>query len=98
MTEKSLSFEVHPMRGHSRGEWYGTLEDVVENEGDADYWAVFGVTHRGNKHCLAEFPVALVGEGTPGTLTELGNKLLQTVWVRPSPHADRITRPKTMLH
>jgi hypothetical protein len=56
MTEKSLSFEVHPMRGHSHGEWYGTLDNVVENDEDAEYWAVFGITHRGNKHCLAEYP------------------------------------------
>jgi hypothetical protein len=55
MTEKSLSFEVHPMRGHSRGEWYGTLDDVVKSDKDAEYWAVFGITHRGNKHCLAEY-------------------------------------------
>jgi hypothetical protein len=56
MTEKSESFEIHPMRGHSRGEWWGTLGDIVESDDDAEYWAVFGVTHRGNKHCLGEFP------------------------------------------
>jgi len=44
------------MRGHSRGEWWGTLDDVVDSEEDAEYWAIFGVTHRGNKHCLGEFP------------------------------------------
>ncbi len=43
------------MRGHSRGEWYGTLDDIVESEDEAEYWALFGITHRGNKHCLAEF-------------------------------------------
>ena len=56
MTEKTEAFEVHPMRGHSRGEWYGTLDDIVESPESAEYWAVFGVTHRGNKHCLGEFP------------------------------------------
>ena len=56
MTEKSESFEIHPMRGHSRGAWWGTLEDIVESEEEAEYWALFGVTHRGNKHCLGEFP------------------------------------------
>jgi hypothetical protein len=43
------------MRGHSRGAWWGTLEDIVDSEAEAEYWAVFGVTHRGNKHCLGEF-------------------------------------------
>ncbi len=56
MTEKSESFEIHPMRGHSRGEWYGTLDDIVDSDEEAEYWALFGVTHRGNKHCLGEFP------------------------------------------
>lgn len=44
------------MKGHSRGEWYGTLDDIIESVDLADYWAVFSVTHRGNKHCLGEFP------------------------------------------
>jgi len=56
MTEKTETFEVHPMRGHSHGEWYGTLGDIAESDDDAEYWAVFGITHRGNKHCLGEFP------------------------------------------
>jgi hypothetical protein len=56
MTEKIESMEIHPMRGHSRGEWYCSLDDVVASEQDAEYWAVFGITHRGNKHCLGEFP------------------------------------------
>ncbi len=56
MTEKSESFEIHPMRGHSRGAWWGTLKDIVDSEEEAEYWALFGVTHRGNKHCLGEFP------------------------------------------
>ena len=56
MTEKSESFEIHPMRGHSRGAWWGTLEDIVDSDEEAEYWALFGVTHRGNKHCLGEFP------------------------------------------
>ncbi len=56
MTEKSEFIEIHPMRGHSRGDWYGTLDDIVDSEEEAEYWALFGVTHRGNKHCLGEFP------------------------------------------
>jgi hypothetical protein len=47
------------MRGHSRGAWWGTLEDIVDSEEEAEYWAVFGVTHRGNKHCLGEFQTKL---------------------------------------
>jgi len=43
------------MRGHSHGKWYGTVDNVAESEADAEYWAVFGVTHRGNRHCLGEF-------------------------------------------
>ena len=56
MTEKAESFEIHPMLGHSRGEWYGSLDDIAESDEEAEYWAVFGVTHRGNRHCLGEFP------------------------------------------
>ena len=64
MTEKSESFEIHPMRGHSRSGWWGTLEDIVESEEEAEYWAVFGVTHRGNKHCLGEFPTKTAAMST----------------------------------
>jgi len=56
MTEKIESMEIYPMRGHSRGEWYCSLEDTALSEEEAEYWAVFGETHRGNKHCLGEFP------------------------------------------
>jgi hypothetical protein len=56
MTEKIESMEIHPMRGHSRGEWYCSLDDIAPSEEEAEYWAIFGVTHRGNKHCLGEFP------------------------------------------
>lgn len=56
MTEKIQSMEIHPMRGHSRGDWYCSLDDIAASEEDAEYWAIFGVTHRGNKHCLGEFP------------------------------------------
>jgi len=55
MTEEAVSFVVHPMRGHAHGEWYGALENIVDDVDDAEYWALFGVTLRGNKHCLAEF-------------------------------------------
>ena len=60
MTEKTEYIEIYPMRGHSRGEWYGTFEDIVDSEEEAEYWALFGVTHRGNKHCLGEFPTKSV--------------------------------------
>lgn len=56
MTEKIESMEVYPMRGRSRGEWYCSLDDIAPSERQAEYWAVFGTTHRGNKHCLGEFP------------------------------------------
>ena len=55
MTEKAVAFEVQPMCGHVHGEWYGTLENIADREEDAEYWALFGVTLRGNKHCLGEF-------------------------------------------
>ena len=44
------------MRRHSRGDWYGALDDIAECEEDAEYWALFGITHRGNKHCVGEYP------------------------------------------
>jgi len=56
LAEKPISFEVHPMRGHSRGEWYAAQKDVVSSDEDAEYWALFSVTSRGNRHCLGEFP------------------------------------------
>lgn len=62
MTEKAVSFEVHPMRGHSHGEWYGALENIVDQDSDAEYWALFGITVRGNKHCLAEFRTKIEAE------------------------------------
>lgn len=63
MTEKAVSFEVYPMRGHAHGEWYGALENIVDREDAAEYWALFGVTLRGNKHCLAEFRTKAEAEG-----------------------------------
>ncbi len=62
MSEKVEFMEIHPMRGHSRGEWYCSLKDVAPSEEEAEYWAVFGVTHRGNKHCLGEFPTKTAAE------------------------------------
>lgn len=56
MSEKVESMEIHPMRGHSRGKWYCSLKDIAPSEEEAEYWAVFGVTQRGNRHCLGEFP------------------------------------------
>ncbi len=43
------------MRGHSREEWYATLDDIAACDEDAEYWALFGITRRGNTHCLGEF-------------------------------------------
>lgn len=43
------------MSGHSRGDWYASLADIADSAESAEYWAVFGVTHRGNRHCLGEF-------------------------------------------
>ncbi len=62
MTEKIESMEIHPMRGHSRGEWYCSLGDIAPSGEEAEYWAIFGVTHRGNKHCLGEFPAKAAAE------------------------------------
>ena len=62
MTEKIETMEIHPMRGHSRGEWYCSLNDIAPSEDHAEYWAVFGVTHRGNRHCLGEFPTKSAAE------------------------------------
>ena len=55
MFEKIKFVAIHPMRGHSYGEWYATLDDIVESEENAEYWAVFGVTCGGIKYCLGEF-------------------------------------------
>lgn len=62
MTEKTETMEIHPMRGHSRGDWYCSLSDIASGEDEAEYWAIFGVTHRGNKHCLGEFPTKRAAE------------------------------------
>lgn len=59
MSEKAIAYELHPMRGHSRGEWYAAQEDIVNSEAEAEYWALFSVTHRGNKHCVGEFATKL---------------------------------------
>ena len=56
MSEKIESIQIHPMRGHSRGDWYATLDDIAASEEDAEYWALFGLTRGGNTHCLGEFP------------------------------------------
>jgi hypothetical protein len=86
MTEKIESMEIHPMRGHSRGEWYCSLDDIAPSEREAEYWAVFGVTHRGNKHCLGEFSTkstarsAVHGMNTfrkPATPSPRGRKIIQ---------------------
>jgi hypothetical protein len=81
MTEKTESMEIHPMRGHSRGEWYCSLGDVAPSEEEAEYWAVFGVTHRGNKHCLGEFPTK--------TAARAAVHGLKTIWEPPAPPQSR---------
>lgn len=48
--------QIHPMRGHSRGEWYCSLDDIAPDAHQAEYWAIFGTTYRGITHCLGEFP------------------------------------------
>ena len=73
MTEKILSAEIHPMRGHSRGDWYCSLDDIAPNEDEAEYWAAFGVTHRGNKHCLGEFPTRFAAESAVGVFSSIRN-------------------------
>ena len=77
MTEKIETMEIHPMRGHSRGEWYCSLDDVAESEEQAEYWTVFGVTHRGNKHCLGEFPSKSAARSAAHGL--------RTLWTPPAP-------------
>jgi hypothetical protein len=62
MTEKFKSMQIHPMRGHSRGEWYCSLDDVAPNAYEAEYWAIFGTTYRGITHCLGEFPTKFGAE------------------------------------
>lgn len=37
MSEKIKFVVIHPMCGHSRGEWYATLDDIVESEENAEY-------------------------------------------------------------
>ena len=71
MTERVETMEIHPMRGHSRGDWYCSLEDIAPSESEADYWAIFGVTHRGNKHCLGEFPSKSAAEAAANGLRPL---------------------------
>ena len=84
MTEKIESMEIHPMRGHSRGEWYCSLDDIAPSEEEAEYWAVFGVTHRGNKHCLGEFPTK--------TAAKTAAHGLKTVWKPAEPSQSRCGR------
>jgi hypothetical protein len=86
MTEKIETMEIHPMRGHSRGEWYCSLDDIAPSEREAEYWAVFGITHRGNKHCLGEFTTksaarvavqGIVTHSKPAVPSGRGRKIIQ---------------------
>jgi hypothetical protein len=86
MTEKIESTEIHPMCGHSRGEWYCSLDDIAPSEREAEYWAVFGITHRGNKHCLGEFTTksaaraavhGIIAPSKPAALSGRGRKIIQ---------------------
>ena len=47
---------LRPMCGHSREEWNPTVDDIAPSEAEASYWAIFGITPRGNWHCLGQFP------------------------------------------
>ena len=62
VADKTKSMEVHPMKGRSRGEWYCSWDDIAPSEEEAEYWAVFGTTHRGITHCLGEFPTKSAAE------------------------------------
>jgi len=53
MTEKIESMEILPMRGHSRGEWHCSLDDVASSDDEAEYWAIFGVTHRNARAAIS---------------------------------------------
>jgi len=83
MTEKIESMEILPMRGHSRGEWYCSLDDVASSDDEAEYWAIFGVTHRGNRHCLGEFPSK--------SAAEIAANGMESLWkpARPAPSRKR---------
>jgi hypothetical protein len=84
MTEKIESMEIHPMRGHSRGEWYCSSDDIAPSEEEAEYWAVFGTTHRGNKHCLGEFPTK--------TAAKTAAHGLDTLWQPTEPSPSSLSR------
>ena len=46
MSEKIKFVVIHPMCGHSRGEWYATLDDIVESEAalcSVRYWPAAAV-------------------------------------------------------
>lgn len=79
MTEKIKSLEVHPMRGRSRGEWYCSWDDMAPSEEEAEYWAIFGTTYRGDRHCLGEFPTKSAAETAAYGLKPRRNR------VRPPP-------------
>ena len=53
---------------------------------EAEYWAIFGTTHRGNKHCLGEFPTEAAAKSAvtglnavpyPHDPPSLSNKIIQ---------------------
>jgi hypothetical protein len=46
MFEKTKFVAIHPMRGHFHGEWYATLDDIVESEAalcSVRYWPAAAV-------------------------------------------------------
>jgi len=47
------------------------MDDIAPSEEEAEYWAVFGVTHRGNRHCLGEFPSKQAAESAAKGLRPL---------------------------
>jgi len=52
------------MKGHSHGEWYPSADDIASSDDEAEYWAIFGMTRRGNMRCLGEFTTRQSAEDT----------------------------------
>ena len=74
--------QIYPMRGHSRGEWYCSLDDVTPDAHEAEYWAVFGTTYRGITHCLGEFATKSGAEAAA-----YGLRRSRSVRAKPAPPA-----------
>ena len=65
------------MIGRSHGEWYPSADDIASSDDEAEYWAIFGTTQRGNMRCLGEFATrqdavnALTGGGSSSKYAEI---------------------------